>query len=181
VLRPAANPPPSLVPIRQRSIACGNELGSMDRSHALAANRPRSAFGICPSRPESLPPTAMGCHSRLQIRYDRFKPVELGMVQRQRRYGNTVNGPQRVGWVQPTGRNTISDGGLHPPYEGPVGRLHSNPVQACYPGLNHAHFFPCSAAVPGEMALWAPEKAPFCDILRDVFGDFPRVFSRACA
>jgi hypothetical protein len=68
----------------------------MDRSHALAANRPRSAIGICPSRPENLPPTAMGCHFRLQIRYDRFKPIELGMVQRQRRYGNTVNGPQRV-------------------------------------------------------------------------------------
>jgi hypothetical protein len=40
-----------------------------------------------------------------------------GMIRRERRYDNTANRPQHVEWVQPTGRNAISGGGLHPPYQ----------------------------------------------------------------
>jgi len=42
------------------------------------------------------------------------------MVQRKRRQGNTFDCSELVGWVQPTGRKAIRDGGLHPPYEDAV-------------------------------------------------------------
>jgi hypothetical protein len=39
------------------------------------------------------------------------------MLQRKRRQGNTFDGPEIVGWVQPTAGKAGSDGGLHPPNE----------------------------------------------------------------
>ena len=50
------------------------------------------------------------------------------MIQRKRRQGNTINGPEIVGWAQPTGGKAGSDGGLHPPYEEAVTLEHHRGV-----------------------------------------------------
>ena len=47
----------------------------------------------------------------------------------------------RQGWVQPIGRNTISDGGLHPPYGETTGHLNRNDLPACYLRLDQARTF----------------------------------------
>ncbi len=46
--------------------------------------------------------------------------------------------PQNVGWVRPTGRNAISDGGLHKPYEETAGPVDFKGGQKCYLSLNQA-------------------------------------------
>ena len=53
---------------------------------------------------------------------------KIGMVQRKRRQGNTFDGPEIVGWVQPTGGKAGSDGGLHPTYEEAVAFEHHRGV-----------------------------------------------------
>jgi hypothetical protein len=39
----------------------------------------------------------------------------LGMAQPKRHNGNNLDSADLVGWVEPTGRKAISDGGFHPP------------------------------------------------------------------
>ena len=54
------------------------------------------------------------------------------MFQEKRRQGNILDGPEIVGWVQPTGGKAGSDGGLHPPYDEAVAFEHHPGV---LPGL----------------------------------------------
>ncbi len=69
---------------------------------------------------------------------------------------------RRVGWVQPTARNRMQDGGLHPPDGRRAGPLDSNDIERCYMRLKEAEnpqFLDrdCGAELPFEVPLQSLE------------------------
>ncbi len=53
-------------------------------------------------------------------------------------YSHALDGSQHVAWVQPRGRNAISDGGLHPTYRETRRAIFRPPQGDCCPVNNSA-------------------------------------------
>jgi hypothetical protein len=61
------------------------------------------------------------------------------MVQRKRDKGNNLDIADLVGWVEPTGRKALFDGGFHPPYQEAVAlEQHHGVLPAVEPCPNSA-------------------------------------------